>query len=256
MIKALTDMHVGSGDTNYNIVENQVQRDVVTEFPTINASSLKGAIRSHFGYEKYSEVFGTDSTKGRYKFFSAKLLSYPVRSNHKPFYRATCPQVIRELLGWMETFDIEPERRKILEKVCKDFASLNELIIFDDAEVIIEDYKVKLLEKYSNYAHRRKLEEWFGENLVIFPDDKFKKIVKELPVIARNNLENGISKNLWYEEIIPRETRFYFITMVDKDNCNKDFEKNLNDEVIQIGGNATIGYGYTKFKMIDGGNND
>ncbi len=45
IIDCLTNMHVGSGETNFNIVDNQVQRDSVTEFPTINSSSLKGALR-------------------------------------------------------------------------------------------------------------------------------------------------------------------------------------------------------------------
>lgn len=39
-------MHVGSGDASYTLIDNQVQRDVITGFPTINSSSLKGSLRS------------------------------------------------------------------------------------------------------------------------------------------------------------------------------------------------------------------
>ena len=74
--------------------------------------------------------------------------------------------------------------------------------------------------------------------------------MKQLPVIPRNHLENGISKNLWYEEIIPRETRFYFITMVEKKCKNEQFEAYLTDNIIQIGANATIGYGYSKISSL------
>jgi len=45
IITARTNLHVGSGDEAYGLVENRVQRDVVTQLPNINASGLKGALR-------------------------------------------------------------------------------------------------------------------------------------------------------------------------------------------------------------------
>ena len=44
-IEAITNLHVGSGDVNYEIVDKEIQRDTATTLPTIHASSLKGAIR-------------------------------------------------------------------------------------------------------------------------------------------------------------------------------------------------------------------
>ena len=43
-----------------------------------------------------------------------------------------------------------------------------------------------------------------GKTLYILPEETFKKI--ELPVLARNKLDNGISKNLWYEQVVPHES--------------------------------------------------
>ena len=48
IIKTKTNLHAGSGDTNFGIVDNQVQRDTISNIPVINSSSLKGAIRDHF----------------------------------------------------------------------------------------------------------------------------------------------------------------------------------------------------------------
>ncbi len=68
----------------------------------------------------------------------------------------------------------------------------------------------------------------------------------DLPVIARNCLDNGISKNLWYEEVVPHDSVFYtFILTPDK-------EMKLSlDEIIQIGGHGSIGCGFTKFTKLN-----
>ena len=47
-ITAKTNMHVGSGDTNYGIIDKLVQRDVLSNLPMIHSSSLKGALREFF----------------------------------------------------------------------------------------------------------------------------------------------------------------------------------------------------------------
>ena len=44
----MTNMHVGNGDVNYNIIDNEVEKDPVTGYPTINASGVKGALREFF----------------------------------------------------------------------------------------------------------------------------------------------------------------------------------------------------------------
>ena len=67
-----------------------------------------------------------------------------------------------------------------------------------------------------------------------------------LPIIARNVLDNGESKNLWYEQVLPAETVFYTII---QENGN-ELANALNGQIVQIGANATIGYGYCKFELI------
>ena len=38
-LQCMTNMHVGNGDVNYNIIDNEVERDPVTGYPTINSVS-------------------------------------------------------------------------------------------------------------------------------------------------------------------------------------------------------------------------
>ena len=90
------------------------------------------------------------------------------------------------------------------------------------------------------------------KDIVILKEEIFKdEISRRLPVIARNCLENGVSKNLWYEEVVPRESVFY-TGIVNSQNTAKfeDFCRKLEDNLIQIGANATIGYGFTKFEEV------
>ena len=47
-VKCLTNLHMGSGDTNFNIVDNEVQKDPVTQMPIMHSSGIKGALRDHF----------------------------------------------------------------------------------------------------------------------------------------------------------------------------------------------------------------
>ena len=68
-----------------------------------------------------------------------------------------------------------------------------------------------------------------------------------LPIIARNVLENGESKNLWYEQVLPSETVLYTIIQEE----GEELKNALDGKLVQIGANATIGYGYCEFKLIE-----
>ena len=88
----------------------------------------------------------------------------------------------------------------------------------------------------------KNLESVIGERYAIVRDlNKY-----NLPVIARNYLENGISKNLWYEEVVPHGSVFYTIIITPDETNALDME-----EIKQIGGHASIGCGFTKFTKLN-----
>jgi hypothetical protein len=75
----------------------------------------------------------------------------------------------------------------------------------------------------------------------------------DLPIRARNVLdENGMSKNLWYEELVPHKSLFYFavITQGESDEQYQQFKEVLEKPPIQFGGNAGIGNGYTSIAEV------
>ncbi|GHT62504.1 type III-B CRISPR module RAMP protein Cmr4 [Bacteroidia bacterium] len=267
LIKPFTNMHVGSGKENSGIVDNTIQRDVLTNLPVINSTSLKGALREYADKKlKQPEdiityVFGKGNKKqdgkeqedkenknspGNYIFYSAHLLSIPARSDKFPFLNASCPQIIKDFLRQAELIGKvidDKEKAAFTELLNIEF---NEKAICFDAAIekaVVEFYDVTAVQKTISKDSLAILKNWLGDNFVWVKDDVFKKnITEKLPVIARNILENGQSTNLWYEEIVPRETIFYTFISVPEGNRKIEFDKS----VLQIGANASVGYGFSE----------
>jgi len=267
IIETLTNTHVGSGDINFDIIDNQVQRDSITGLPTINSSSLKGAFRELFEEKEAGKlvkfIFGgnreedketNDTTHGNYNFFSANLLTMPVRSNKKFYFNAISNGVIKELLETIENFDI-----KIDEELVSSLKNLLEIDTINP--VIFENINDCIIEDFDNLSIQNSLNEtiknFLGEDIVLFNDKDFKKL--SLPVIARNKLENGESQNLWYEEVVPKKSKFYFcigkpdnLAEYDKKEKIDGFERRFDNEgdKVQFGANKSIGYGYSLVKKV------
>ena len=84
-IKTKTNLHVGNGAVNYDIVDKTVQRDSISNLPIINSSSLKGALRDYaepfakgdhnLQQDSFKKLFG-DDTQGLVRFLDSYLLFY------------------------------------------------------------------------------------------------------------------------------------------------------------------------------------
>ncbi len=250
LIKCQTNLHVGSGDNNYGVIDKQVQRDSISLAPIIHASGIKGAFREYFdkslrwgetteGNEKLTILFGSDKTakenlkQGSLRFFEAHLLSIPVRGkDNEPFYRATSCEIVNAFNSSATTLGM------------KDI-----MIILPTAQNT---------NAHTEYADSSLLGDipYVGEKAVKMEHSMMNdEVFRHLPIIARNCLENGQSENLWYEEVVPRESCFYFFIAVPNNmdsivNYDNDFNNNVHDRIIQIGANATVGYGYCKILKI------
>lgn len=265
-ITTLSNLHVGSGDINFDVIDNQVQRDSISNLPNINSSSLKGAFREHFTQDgnesnmvKY--IFGPENNSndshrtGAYSFFEAQLLTRPVRSNVKAYFNATSKSIIKNLLETIENFEIdfEAELKTELEKLLKMEVKKGSPVIFENiTNAYLEDTKA-----ISNNLDISKLKEFLGDDIALFDDVEFSEL--DLPILARNALENGVSKNLWYEEVVPKKSTFFFCiakpTNVDERDYSekiKGFENRFTKEgsKLQIGANKSIGYGFTKVQKV------
>lgn len=271
VINALTNMHVGSGDVNYGVIDNLIQRDPIMSLPNINASGLKGALREFYNKETFlEEVFGRirnnnsddsnrSSTQGKVRFFEASLLSLPVRSDKAAYLMATSVEVIRAFAERISLFAGADHSALIenlttfADRVEKELNVYN-AVVFNSkySEAIVEIMDLKASK--SDIVLPKIVSTLFGENLAIVSHEVLKELCDDnhLPVIARNNLENGQSKNLWYEQILPKYSRLYFMVM-NVDCSSKawfDLTNGLKKDIFQIGANATIGYGLCKFDEV------
>lgn len=257
IIDAQCNLHVGSGEVNYGLIDNLIQRDAITTLPNINSSSLKGALREFFKDDSFvTDVFGsasgeTDTKKrkqGSARFFEANLLALPVRSDKRPYLMATSVDVVNRLIKDLTVFNCD-NKDDILTALqgFADCLKTNDAIVFDSNldNACIED--VDLNATYVNPSSDNVITQLFGENIVLLNSEKFKMLCDDnhLPVIARNNLENGTSTNLWYEQVLPRYSRLYFML---KDG--EKLEEKMTKELVQIGANATIGYGFCKIQSL------
>lgn len=266
-LTAVTNMHVGSGDSDLGVIDNKVQRDLITGWPTIYGSSVKGALREHEElkaqtddeHRKIKQFFGgdgNDMATGSTKFLSASLLSIPGRSTEIAYYNVTTWRIIEELIQYIENLEVKElsKLKDLLKKILEEKSKLvDENIIIGAIEeeklIRIEDATARVHDLGLNENEINSITELFGQNIAIFCEREFNNYMLDIPVIARNKLIAGVSKNLWYEEIIPRETKFYLPIL----NAASEAFDIKNGEIIQIGANASVGQGYTKFeKLVDG----
>lgn len=223
LITAETNLHVGNeNSSNYGIIDKAVQRDPLTKLPCINSSSLKGAINEYFTkFKKIDsgtriDIFGSDKCgenkkqqKGNVIFFDAHLLFLPVQDDNELYHYETNGQVVDMFLQRNKMLGIEGSKFPKEPNQYKDFFHLDKAVRYNNRFVTACD----------------------NENL---------------PIIARNCLENGLSTNLWYEQVLPSKTVLYFFTSGDVGG----FTEILDGSLVQIGANATIGYGYCRITKI------
>ncbi|MFI3314802.1 MAG: RAMP superfamily CRISPR-associated protein [Rikenellaceae bacterium] len=227
LITNKTNLHVGDeGATSFGIIDKSIQRDALTGIPCINSSSLKGAINEFccngirvdgavrkkiFGSDKIpSEDNNKEYSKGQTLFFDAHLLFLP-RQKHETLYE----------LVYCEQY---------LNCFTEKAAALGITITSDQIKNGLSNIRaVDTVAEFTQYCSDL-----------------------ELPIIARNVLDNGESKNLWYEQYIPSEAIFGTLLISNDITSGNVLENALNNNelTIQIGANATIGYGYCKFKKL------
>ena len=126
-------------------------------------------------------------------------------------------------------------------------------MIFEDIDgVILEDYDAVKNDSFDISD----LKGFLGEDIALFHNDDYREL--DLPVLARNHLEDGESQNLWYEEIVPKASKFYFVIIKPTNLDDKDkpkleaFEKAFENgsQRVQIGANKSIGYGFTNIQKV------
>ncbi|MBA4368355.1 MAG: type III-B CRISPR module RAMP protein Cmr4 [Desulfobacterium sp.] len=276
---AISPVHAGSGAST-SAVDLPIQRERHTNWPHIQASGVKGALRDHyrkFAGEKQGQtinfIFGSDKDNdknqegfdgdhpGAISISDAKLLAFPMRSNVAPFVWVTCPTALKrlkndlEFSGFSSFDDIPPLSGENALKLSGTFP----------AEVILEDAVVVASDLDTGF----KLPVGFPkiDRLLLISDEMFDYCVSsctEIQTQIKIDSEKGTAKDgaLRYQELLPSDTLMYSIVYYSRsaglNELQADMIQNHIEEVvkdfIQIGGDETLGRGICKIAWLNNGN--
>ncbi|GIX42796.1 MAG: type III-B CRISPR module RAMP protein Cmr4 [Leptospiraceae bacterium] len=284
-IIAETPMHVGSG-SEVGIVDLPIQREQYTRFPKIEGSSLKGALREFFESQNNSSkdqidiIFGPENGEdyaGAISVSDARILFFPVKSLKNVFAWITCPLVLNRFLN-----DLNLVGKKLNFNFRENSVSNNCDLLLENDYIVLEEYTFKIskdnqvdefiseiVNKIFPDTNYKYWKEKLKKDLVILSDDDFYQFIESsTEVITRTKIdsEKGTVQSgaLWTEEYLPADTIMYsLIFFTDGKNIKTDennqkqakdlhnsFKNIINKNIIQIGGNATIGKGFCRIELF------
>ena len=258
---AETPLHPGTGSTT-GVVDLPVQRERHTDFPIIQASGIKGAMREaaekkwpaidEDGKKKtnpiVSAIFGPKDSDhaGALAVTDARILAFPVRSLTNVYVWVTCPAVISRLKRDAALLRIDALTKlddlSVTEgnalSVKKGDLILEELTfkLDDDHKAKIEELITEITKFIPNRDIYRAVKTKMNTDLVIISDTDFTHLVKNATQVSARIVlkENKTSENLWYEESIPPDTLFYTLLMASKPRIEPKDNKTDIKEALNV----------------------
>ncbi len=286
---AISPIHAGSGSST-GAVDNPIQRERHTNWPMIQASAVKGAMRSHFrrffdigkAEEEHKKdmnksdiinyIFGSDeqddwkkdrdAVPGALSVSDAKIFAMPVRSNVAPFVWVTSPAVLKRLKRDLSFLGMEVDIpvENIQEESAKIIGDweFEGRVILEDAVVVVDDGSDKL---NSDFIKKNFPE---VDKLLLISDEMFKYVVDnctEIQTQIKIDEKKGTAQEgaLRYEELLPADTVLYSIVYFSKTAEDKLNPEGVYNNVklairdfLQIGGDETLGRGICKIRWVEG----
>ncbi len=210
----LTPLHPGSG-VSVGAVDLPIQRERHTNFPIVQASGVKGALRDlaeklndegRLGSDKneikkkIEAVFGPETSKasehgGALALTDARVLLFPVRSVRGVFAWITCPEVIAHLKRDLEILSSTNGSKLSLEAL-ENVAEIgvrpqqayvppeNNLELKDKKCVILEEFRFEVVDGNQNKI--QKLAEWLAKETLPSGLDHWRKKLKKDLVLLNN----------------------------------------------------------------------
>ncbi|MFU0827860.1 MAG: hypothetical protein ACFWTJ_10080 [Lachnoclostridium sp.] len=287
LLKALTPMHVGEGN-EIGAIDLPIQREVHTNFPKIEASSLKGCVRSAFrsvseNIQYENKIFGLadkeDMYAGAVSFTDARILFFPVRSAKGIYAYVTCPFVLERLFGELNALQLNTQVNDQFLKDIKSTIATSDDCLVKNNLVILEEFTFsgvsvegengefkKFVESIAAFLPQEGMKEELQRKSILISDEEFLYFVEmatDVITRIRVNTETGTTDNgLFDEEYLPGESILYSFLFIedsrastDKINADQIFDliNKTFDNPIQIGGNSTLGKGFTLCKLSKNG---
>lgn len=235
-----TPMHVGTG-VGLGAVDMPIQREKHTDFPIIQASGVKGALRdtaelqwhrSEEGKALIQSIFGADSENRNITHASAmspsdaRILLFPVRALNGVFVWITSPTVLERFKQetGLADFPAIPQMTGNQDGV-QALVSSSERII--NNQIMLEEYTYLAQESpeardwaeyLAAYALVGEATDFWKQrmisHLVILPDDEFRDFVKySTDIVTRIHIDD-VKKTvkdgqLFTQELLPADSLLY-----------------------------------------------
>lgn len=228
-----------------------------------------------------------DEHAGALGFTDARLLMFPVKSMKGVFAWITCPKVLERFSNDLKLAGISDipaiSKANTAPHDCQLFIRDDKVVLEEYTFVITKDTnKEGACTKFAEWLLKNiiptghEYDYWrdkIKKDIVILPDDDFRDFVNlstEVITRIKINNETGTVQTgaLFTEEYLPSETILYslaLMTPIFKQDGQKGVFKKTDDkeeeelvmeyftngmpEIIQIGGNATIGKGLVRIKV-------
>lgn len=282
-------LHAGSG-TGLGAVDLPLQREVTTGYPIIQASGVKGALRSQArGLSEVNAVFGPADNPDHAGAFSpgdARILLFPVRALQGVFVWITSADVLARFqrdaqnIGYTNVLDYLPQ-------VPKDQALVSDSgLLLDGQSIVLEEfsYPASVDESVQGWAHylaqsvlpaSESYAYWWERlvgSLVVLPPDEFRDFVRySTEIVTRIKIDpetKTVAEGaLFTQELLPADTVLYApvhattvrnrqsgLRAQDPETEALNVMNWVRDNVpmrIQIGGDETVGRGLVHLRWLE-----
>jgi CRISPR-associated protein Cmr4 len=268
-----TPLHVGAG-ASVGAIDQPIIRERHTGFPIIPGSSLKGVLRDHLATlgqtpltpAAIDRFFGTGSDgvnfeAGRISFGEAKLLAFPVRSAKGAFALATCSLALQRYAREANLTLAVPPAPKEGEclsgskLVLADASGQKGLVLEEYRFTANGDFPPEWEKQLSGLLNDAVLRGAAGRFVLLSDGDFAHFALNGCPVQQHVRIDDKTGTaddgGLFNEEVVPSEALFFAsLTLLRQAEVqNPVFAALENEQLIQFGGNGTIGLGYCTAKL-------
>ena len=280
---AVSPVHAGSG-TSMGVVDLPIQRERHTNWPHIQASGVKGAMRHHF--EKFKnnitgrdgqaqldqiteKIFGTDSygdsgtLPGAIAVSDAKLIAFPIRSSRSPFVWITCPAVLQRL---EKDFALTGKTGGLdIPELDSDEAVVINGTIPPEEKILLEDYEVVIKQKACTLSETAKRLYLKAGTLLLVSNEIYHYGVSSCTEIRTqikidDRTGTTVDGSLRYGEVLPADSIMYVVlfygstrdadSTIPADTLIAYMKQDVIKNHIQMGGDETLGCGLFQIEWI------
>lgn len=262
---------------------NKIRPKDKIKFKKDNAEKETNYVSLIFGPE------GEEAHAGALTITDARILLFPVKSLKGVFAWITCPMVLERFgkdlqMAGVKTDDFITNNFSNLVNT----VSLQSALLIS-GKIVLEEFtfpvskngstsKIAKFLSRSIFPQNAVYKFWMdklSKDLVILSNDDFTQFVKtSTEIITRTRIDDNTgtvaSGALWTEEYLPQDTILYSVAMFSSPRVEKDEQKGIfkadspeNEaklisdffetglpEIIQIGGNQTIGKGFVRLNLF------